>query len=47
MFDEVFYYFFVQKKWQVEEGCQLNSADDIAGAVHHMLRIIEEEAATL
>ncbi|KAG6396926.1 hypothetical protein SASPL_143085 [Salvia splendens] len=29
---------------KVEEGCQLNSADDIAGAVHHMLRIIEEEA---
>ncbi|KAL6544083.1 hypothetical protein OROGR_010580 [Orobanche gracilis] len=28
----------------VEEGCQLNSADDIAGAVHHMLRIIEEES---
>ncbi|KAL3619463.1 hypothetical protein CASFOL_037033 [Castilleja foliolosa] len=28
---------------KVEEGCQLNSADDIAGAVHHMLRIIEEE----
>lgn len=36
-----------KKKWQVEEGCQLNSADDIAGAVHHMLRIIEEEAVTL
>lgn len=29
---------------KVEEGCQLNSADDIATAVHHMLRIIEEEA---
>ncbi|CAI9756414.1 unnamed protein product [Fraxinus pennsylvanica] len=29
---------------KVEEGCQLNSADEIAGAVHHMLRIIEEEA---
>ncbi|XP_031097495.1 transcription factor bHLH71-like [Ipomoea triloba] len=28
---------------KVEEGCQLNSADEIAGAVHHMLRIIEEE----
>ncbi|GER35452.1 basic helix-loop-helix (bHLH) DNA-bindingsuperfamily protein [Striga asiatica] len=28
---------------KVEEGCQLNSADDIAGAVHHMLRIMEEE----
>lgn len=32
---------------KVEEGCQLNSADDIAGAVHHMLRIIEEEAMPL
>ncbi|KAJ8568226.1 hypothetical protein K7X08_020948 [Anisodus acutangulus] len=32
---------------KVEEGCQVNSADDIADAVHHMLRIIEEEAATL
>ncbi|XP_043715133.1 transcription factor bHLH94-like [Telopea speciosissima] len=30
---------------KVEEGCQLNSVDDIAGAVHHMLRIIEDEAA--
>ncbi|EEF34737.1 DNA binding protein, putative [Ricinus communis] len=30
---------------QLEEECQLTSADDIAGAVHHMLRIIEEEAA--
>ncbi|CDP13044.1 unnamed protein product [Coffea canephora] len=30
---------------KVEEGCLLNSADDIAGAVHHILRIIEEEAA--
>ncbi|KAK9076571.1 hypothetical protein SSX86_004905 [Deinandra increscens subsp. villosa] len=29
---------------KVEEGCRLNSADDIAGAVHQMLRIIEEEA---
>uniref|UniRef100_A0A5B6ZWZ3 Putative transcription factor bHLH71 n=1 Tax=Davidia involucrata TaxID=16924 RepID=A0A5B6ZWZ3_DAVIN len=29
---------------KVEEGCQLTSADDIAGAVHHMLRMIEEEA---
>ncbi|EYU34532.1 hypothetical protein MIMGU_mgv1a013373mg [Erythranthe guttata] len=29
---------------KVEEGCQLSSADEIAGAVHHMLRIIEEEA---
>ncbi|KAL6985764.1 hypothetical protein U1Q18_019137 [Sarracenia purpurea var. burkii] len=29
---------------KVEEGCQLNSADDIAGIVHRMLRIIEEEA---
>ncbi|XP_058086546.1 transcription factor bHLH71-like [Magnolia sinica] len=29
---------------KVEEGCHLSSADDIAGAVHHMLTIIEEEA---
>ncbi|KAJ8754325.1 hypothetical protein K2173_002776 [Erythroxylum novogranatense] len=29
---------------KLEEGCQLTSADDIAAAVHHMLRIIEEEA---
>ncbi|XP_057478049.1 LOW QUALITY PROTEIN: transcription factor bHLH71-like [Actinidia eriantha] len=29
---------------KVEEGCQLTSAEEIAGAVHHMLRIIEEEA---
>ncbi|KAL5858746.1 hypothetical protein ACOSQ4_000042 [Xanthoceras sorbifolium] len=27
---------------KVEEGCQLRTVDDIAGAVHHMLRIIEE-----
>ncbi|XP_044502064.1 transcription factor bHLH71-like [Mangifera indica] len=27
---------------KVEEGCPLTSVDDIAGAVHHMLRIIEE-----
>lgn len=32
---------------KVEEGCPLNSADDIAAAVHHILRIIDEEAATL
>ncbi|KAI3693779.1 hypothetical protein L1987_76731 [Smallanthus sonchifolius] len=32
---------------KVEEGCRLNSADEIAGAVHQMLRIIEEEEATL
>ncbi|KAL7164855.1 hypothetical protein ACSBR2_040698 [Camellia fascicularis] len=32
---------------KVEEGCQLTSADDIAGAVHHMLRIIEQEGSTL
>ncbi|KAK9275604.1 hypothetical protein L1049_022871 [Liquidambar formosana] len=31
---------------KVEEGCQLTSVDDIAGAVHHMLSIIEEEAAS-
>ncbi|KAL8141760.1 hypothetical protein V2J09_014792 [Rumex salicifolius] len=30
---------------KVEEGCQLTSLDDIAEATHHMLRIIEEEAA--
>ena len=30
---------------QVEEGCQLTSVDDIAAAAHHMLRIIEDEAA--
>nr|DAD17809.1 TPA_asm: hypothetical protein HUJ06_019272 [Nelumbo nucifera] len=29
---------------RVEEGCHLTSVDDIAGAVHHMLRIIDEEA---
>lgn len=28
---------------KVEEVCQLTSPDEIAGAVHHMLRIIEEE----
>ncbi|GAB4857845.1 hypothetical protein Ancab_015751 [Ancistrocladus abbreviatus] len=32
---------------KVEEGCQLASVDDIAESVHHMLRIIEEEAAAL
>lgn len=30
---------------KVEEGCHLNSADDIAGAVHHMLTIIADEIA--
>ncbi|KAK9052947.1 hypothetical protein SSX86_029577 [Deinandra increscens subsp. villosa] len=30
---------------KVEEGCRLNSAEEIAGAVHQMLRIIEEEEA--
>ncbi|XP_071702976.1 transcription factor bHLH71-like [Rutidosis leptorrhynchoides] len=29
---------------KIEEGCRLNSADEIAGAVHQMLGIIEEEA---
>ncbi|GER50577.1 basic helix-loop-helix (bHLH) DNA-bindingsuperfamily protein [Striga asiatica] len=29
---------------KVEEGCQLNSADEVAGAVHHMLKLMEEEA---
>ncbi|CAN8245843.1 unnamed protein product [Cochlearia groenlandica] len=28
---------------KVEENCQLRSVDDIAGAVHHMLSIIEDE----
>ncbi|XP_058104059.1 transcription factor bHLH71-like [Magnolia sinica] len=28
---------------KVEEGCHLKSVDDIAGAVHHMLTIVEEE----
>ncbi|KAK8520736.1 hypothetical protein V6N13_076870 [Hibiscus sabdariffa] len=32
---------------KVEEGCQLNSVDDIARAVHHMIRIIEEDATSL
>ncbi|XP_021288319.1 transcription factor bHLH71-like [Herrania umbratica] len=32
---------------KVEEGCQLSSVDDIAGAVHHMLRIIEEDETAL
>lgn len=30
---------------KLEEECQLTSVDDIAGAVHHMLRIIEEETS--
>ncbi|KDP33097.1 hypothetical protein JCGZ_13618 [Jatropha curcas] len=30
---------------KLEEECQLTCVDDIAGAVHQMLRIIEEEAA--
>lgn len=32
---------------QVEEGCQLITVDDIAGAVHHMLRLIDEAAANV
>ncbi|KAK9144313.1 hypothetical protein Sjap_004216 [Stephania japonica] len=28
---------------KVEEGCNLTSVDDIAGAVHNMLQVIEEE----
>ncbi|GAA0139245.1 hypothetical protein Leryth_010539 [Lithospermum erythrorhizon] len=32
---------------KVEEGCQFSSSDEIAGAVHHVLRIIEEEASLL
>ncbi|XVF51996.1 hypothetical protein PTKIN_Ptkin04bG0229700 [Pterospermum kingtungense] len=31
---------------KVEEGCQLSSVDDIVGAVHHILKIIEEDATT-
>ncbi|CAA7406641.1 unnamed protein product [Spirodela intermedia] len=30
---------------KVEEGCNLTSVDDIAAAVHHMLTLIEAEAA--
>ncbi|KAJ1395642.1 Myc-type, basic helix-loop-helix [Sesbania bispinosa] len=30
---------------KVEEGCQLGSVDDIATAVHHLLRMIDEEAS--
>ncbi|KAK4794443.1 hypothetical protein SAY86_012437 [Trapa natans] len=30
---------------KVEEGCQFTTADDIAGAIHHMLRIIEGDVA--
>ncbi|XP_010273153.1 PREDICTED: transcription factor bHLH94-like [Nelumbo nucifera] len=30
---------------KVEEGCHLTSVDDIASAVHHMLRMINDEAA--
>ncbi|KAJ6415544.1 hypothetical protein OIU84_004359 [Salix udensis] len=40
--DQLVLYSFSAK---LEEGCQLTSADDLAGAVHHMLRIIEQEAA--
>ncbi|XP_052169838.1 transcription factor bHLH71 [Diospyros lotus] len=32
---------------KMEDGCQLTSADEIASAVHHMLRIIFEEDAIL
>ncbi|GMJ00247.1 beta HLH protein 71 [Hibiscus trionum] len=32
---------------KVEEGCQLSSVDDIARAVHHMIKIIEEDATAL
>ncbi|KAL4285453.1 hypothetical protein GQ457_16G027110 [Hibiscus cannabinus] len=31
---------------KVEEGCQLSTVDDIAGAVQNMLRMIEEDCAT-
>ncbi|KAJ8650498.1 hypothetical protein MRB53_003521 [Persea americana] len=30
---------------KVEEGCHLNSADEVAAAVHHMFTIIADEAA--
>ncbi|OVA02928.1 Myc-type [Macleaya cordata] len=30
---------------KVEEGCHLTSVDDISAAVHHMVRVIEEEVA--
>ncbi|KAF1875215.1 hypothetical protein Lal_00007831 [Lupinus albus] len=30
---------------KVEEGCQLGSVDDIATAIHHLLRMIDEEAS--
>ncbi|XP_061374882.1 transcription factor bHLH71 [Gastrolobium bilobum] len=30
---------------KVEEGCQLGSVDDIATAVHHLLRMIDDEAS--
>lgn len=33
------------KFWQVEEGCQLGTVDEIASAVNEMLRRIEGEAA--
>ncbi|XVE57426.1 hypothetical protein DITRI_Ditri04bG0089900 [Diplodiscus trichospermus] len=32
---------------KVEEGCLLRSVEDIAGAVHHVLRIIEGDATAL
>jgi hypothetical protein len=31
---------------QVEEGCGLTTVDDIAAAVHHVLCIIDDDAAT-
>lgn len=31
---------------QVEEGCGLTTVDDIAAAVHHVLCIIDAEAAS-
>ena len=30
---------------QVEEGCELNSADEIAAAVNQLLRTIQDDAA--
>lgn len=31
----------------MEEGCHLNTVDEIAAAVHELLRRIEEEAGVL
>lgn len=39
--DNSFFCFVVK----VEEGCQLGSVDDIATAVHNLLRMIDDEAS--